>query len=115
MKRKKSRMVNKSKSEKLPEPPKPKPKKFESTRPPVFVPDKSDPTGYAQVQVGPKEPTDLSEYKGKYRQKDMPPDAPLFGLKIVDDDPYGNTHHLKNSEYHWSGTKEDFKANFDKA
>lgn len=37
-----------------------------------------------------------------------------FGLKIEEDDPRGNTHHLKNEFQSWAGNKADFEKAFEK-
>lgn len=37
-----------------------------------------------------------------------------YGLKLVDNHPHGHTHHLKNAEHYWSGTADQFKAQFEK-
>lgn len=57
-------------------------------------------------------PTDLADYEGEFLH---PSHKEPFGLKIVDDDPYGRTHHAKNRDYFWMGTKDEFKAQFEKA
>ncbi len=56
------------------------------------------------------DPDDLSEFKGRYKH---PSYSEPFGLKIVDD-PHGRTHHLKNRDFFWAGTEEEFKLLFDR-
>jgi hypothetical protein len=58
------------------------------------------------------EPTDLADYEGEYKYL---PTGEVFGLKMVEDDPYGHTHHLKNVDHFWSGNEEDFRKNFEKS
>ena len=63
------------------------------------------------VQVGPQ-PVDMTGYEGAYHKKDEPDNAPPYGLKIDENDPYGYTHHAQNDDHHWSGTAEQFEAQF---
>ncbi len=56
------------------------------------------------------DPEDLADYKGKYKH---PAYSEPFGLKVVDD-PHGRTHHLKNRDFFWAGTEEEFKSQFDR-
>jgi len=57
-------------------------------------------------------PDDLKEYKGSYKHKLY---KEPFGLKVVEDDTHGRTHHLKNTDHFWSGTEEEFKQQFEKS
>lgn len=82
-----------------------------STRPDVFVPNPADPK--KMTKVGPQD-VDMAGFSGKYHKIDEHKDAEPYGLKIVDDDPYGKTHHLKNQEHFWTGTEAEFKAQFEK-
>lgn len=52
-----------------------------------------------------------SDYKGRYKNKN---DGETYALVVVEDDPNGNTHKLKNTAHYFEGSEEDFKANFDK-
>jgi len=89
--------------------------KFESTRPPAFMPDPADPR--KAVQVGPQKP-DMEGYKGSYHKIGEPDDAPTYGLKIVDEagalPHFGRTHHAKSTEFSWHGTEKEFKEQFEK-
>ena len=76
-------------------------------RPDMYIPG----GGGEALQVGPQA-VDVSEYEGSYHKKDEPDDAEPYGLKIVENDPYGHTHHAQNQDHHWSGTKDQFEAQF---
>jgi len=55
--------------------------------------------------------SDLDEYKdGTFKNSA----GEEFKLKIVEDAEDGRTHKLKNNEHFWEGTKEQFKAEFEK-
>jgi len=90
--------------------------KFESTRPPAFVPSPTDPK--KTVQVGPQDP-DMTGYSGSYHKIGEPKDAPPYGLKIMEGEDtaqhFGRTHHARSKEFSWSGTEAEFKAQFEKA
>lgn len=62
------------------------------------------------IAVSPSQPKN-SEYKGRYVNKN---DGETYALAVVLDDPYDNTHKLKNTAHFWEGTESAFKANFDK-
>ena len=68
-------------------------------------------TGKIAGQMSTK-PTDLGEYKGSYKHKLY---KEPFGLKVVEDETHGRTHHLKNVDHFWSGTEDEFKAQFEKS
>jgi hypothetical protein len=57
-------------------------------------------------------PTDLDEYEGGYTKKDGDPEE-SYGLKVVENDPRGNTHHAKSNDHYWEGTEQQFKEQFD--
>ena len=57
------------------------------------------------------DPTDLDEYEGEYKQLAT---GETFGLKVVEDDPHGRTHHAKNVDHFWAGTADEFRAAFEK-
>lgn len=57
--------------------------------------------------VQPKE----KDYKGSYVKTD---DGEEYGLAVVESDPLGKTHKLRNEEHFWEGTKDEFKAQFEK-
>jgi len=83
-----------------------------TVRPATFTASAADPT--KPVQIGPQK-VDLSEFdEGQFRKISEPEDSEPYHLKIVEDDLSGNTHHLKNQDHFWTGTKEQFKAQFDK-
>ncbi len=63
------------------------------------------------IQTMSTDPTDLDEYEGEYK---MLSNGETFALKVVDDDPQGRTHHLKNVEHFWAGTAEEFRQAFEK-
>lgn len=56
-------------------------------------------------------PPDLKDYKGSYTHASYPD---KFGLKVMEDDPHGKTHHLKSVDHFWSGTEDEFKQQFEK-
>lgn len=65
-------------------------------------------------QVGPQE-VDMTGFdEGSFRKLGEPQGSEMYKLKIVEDDPHGQTHQLKNQEHYWSGTEEQFKAQFEK-
>jgi len=85
-----------------------------SARPSVFAPDPNDPM--KAVQVGPAE-VDMTGFEGEYYKKDEPSGSPSYGMKVLkgkaaSEAAYGYTHTLKNQEHTWSGTKEQFEAQF---
>jgi len=51
------------------------------------------------------------DYKGSYTQNGT---GEEFGLAVVESDPLGKTHKLRNDEHFWEGTKDEFKAQFEK-
>ena len=57
-------------------------------------------------------PTDLDEYEGSYKKKDGDPEE-SYGLKVVENDPRGNTHKCKSNDHYWEGTELQFKEQFD--
>jgi hypothetical protein len=57
------------------------------------------------------EPTDLDEYEGEYVQTST---GETYGLKVVENDPHGRTHHAKNVDHFWSGTEDEFKLQFER-
>lgn len=59
-------------------------------------------------EVGTTTPTN---YSGVYINA---ADGEPYGLAVVEDEPSGRTHFAKNSVHFWNGTKEEFKAQFDK-
>lgn len=63
------------------------------------------------IQTMSTDPTDLDDYEGEYTQLS---NGETFGLKMVDNDPQGRTHHLKNVEHYWAGTAEEFRQAFEK-
>ena len=63
------------------------------------------------IQTMSTDPTDLDDYEGEYTQLS---NGESFGLKIVENDPQGRTHHLKNVEHYWAGTAEEFRQAFEK-
>ncbi len=58
-------------------------------------------------------PADLKEFKGSYKYKFSADKDERFGLKVIEDDPRGETHHLKSVNHYWSGTEQQFKEQFD--
>jgi hypothetical protein len=66
------------------------------------------PQGMQEVST---DPTDLEEYEGTYKYL---PTGEEFGLKLVRDDAYGKTHHLKNVDHFWSGNVDEFRRAFEK-
>lgn len=78
-------------------------------RPIAFVPSKDDIT--KAIQVGPQR-VSMEGFEGSYHKKDEPDDAEPYALKIVADDQYGQTHHARNQDHSWSGTVEQFEAQF---
>lgn len=84
-------------------------------RPPAFVADPKDHT--KAIQVGPQE-VDTEGYSGKYHKIDEPANALPYALKVLSDDEashdYDRTHHLINQHHFWSGTKQQFKEQFEK-
>lgn len=65
----------------------------------------------AGVQEVSTDPTDLDEYEGEYKQLST---GETFGLKEVENDPHGHTHHLKNVDHFWTGNADDFRKEFEK-
>lgn len=63
------------------------------------------------VQTVSTEPTDLGDYEGEYK---MLSNNETFGLKVMENDPQGRTHHLKNVDHYWAGTAEEFRQAFEK-
>jgi len=62
-------------------------------------------------------PTDLNEYKGKYKyRRDGEFKGEVFGLKIVPDNEVRahKTHHAKSPRGFWDGTEAEFRDQFDK-
>jgi hypothetical protein len=83
----------------------------------LIVPAETDPTlaRPETVVIDGKEvstePDDLGDYRGRYKHRSY---KEPFALKIVEDDTHGRTHHLKNTDYYWAGTKDEFKQQFEK-
>jgi hypothetical protein len=63
------------------------------------------------IQTMSTDPTDLDDYEGEYKQLTT---GETFGLKMVENDPQGRTHHLKNVDHYWAGTAEEFRHAFEK-
>jgi hypothetical protein len=85
-----------------------------STRPATFIPDPAPGEPHRMRQVGP-EKVDMTGFgDGTFTKLGEPPGSEPYKLKIIEDDPHGQTHHLKNQEHFWSGTAEQFKAQFEK-
>jgi hypothetical protein len=88
-------------------------------RPEAFITDPSDPTGKKAIQVG-RQYVDETGYSGSYHKLDEPENALSYKLKSVDEDSpeasehYGRTHHAINQHHFWTGTKEEFKLQFEK-
>jgi hypothetical protein len=88
-----------------------------STRPSMFVANPLKPT--EAMKVGPLE-VDTKGYSGKYHKIGEPKGAEPYALKVVEEDDeaatsnYGHTHHLLNQEHYWTGTKQQFKDQFEK-
>ena len=61
------------------------------------------------IQTISTDPTDLDDYEGEQAT-----DRGNFGLKVVENDPQGRTHQLKNVEHFWAGTAEEYRLAFDK-
>jgi hypothetical protein len=61
--------------------------------------------------VLPSESLVPTEYKGIYVNSE---NGEPYGLAVVENEPSGKTHFCKNSVHFWQGTKEEFKAQFDK-
>lgn len=72
----------------------------------------TDPVTGKTTEVSTK-PTDLKDYKGSYIHTAYPKDEE-FGLKVIENDPHGRTHHLKSEEHYWEGTADEFKNQFEK-
>lgn len=66
------------------------------------------PEGMQEIST---DPTDLEDYEGEYKQLAT---GETFGLKVVNDDPQGRTHHLKNVDHYWAGTAAEFRQAFEK-
>lgn len=56
-----------------------------------------------------QEPPALKDYKGTYRKKD---DGLVYALAVTQDDVRGRTHHARNTQWQWNGTKAEFEAQF---
>lgn len=85
-----------------------------STRPATFVPDPKPDEPQRMKQVGPMK-VDVEGYDdGSFKKIGEPPGSEPYKLKIVEDDPHGQTHQAINQEHYWSGTEEQFKAQFEK-
>lgn len=85
-----------------------------STRPATFIPDPESREPGKMKQVGPQK-VDVSGYdEGSFKKIGEPEEAEPYKLKIVEDDPHGQTHRAINQEHFWSGTAEQFKAQFEK-
>jgi hypothetical protein len=55
---------------------------------------------------------DLDDYtEGEFKDSK----GEVFLLKTGDADAYGHTHFLKNNDHFWAGSKEAFRALFEKA
>jgi hypothetical protein len=85
-----------------------------SARPATFIPDPESREPGKMKQIGPQE-VDMTGFDdGSFKKLGEPEGSEPYSLKIVEDDPHGQTHHLKNQEHFWSGTAEQFKAHFEK-
>jgi hypothetical protein len=85
-----------------------------STRPATFVPDPESREQGKMKQVGPMK-VDVTGYgDGSFHKIGEPEEAEAYSLKIVKDDPHGQTHQAINQEHFWSGTAEQFKEQFEK-
>ena len=62
------------------------------------------------IQTMSTDPTDLDDYEVEKQLSN----GETFGLKMVEDDPQGRTHHLKNVDHYWAGTAEEFRQAFEK-
>lgn len=63
------------------------------------------------IQTMSTDPTDLGDYEGEYKQLS---NNETFALKVIENDPQGRTHHLKNVDHYWAGTAEEFRQAFEK-
>lgn len=52
-----------------------------------------------------------SEFSGRYTMKGSDEE---FALAVVENDPRGRTHKLKNKVHFWEGSEQEFRLNFDK-
>jgi hypothetical protein len=84
-----------------------------TVRPATFVHDPTSDDPHRMRQAGPMK-VDMTGFEGSYHKKSEPKDAEPYALKIVADDPTGQTHHLKNQDHFWSGTEAQFKEQFDR-
>jgi hypothetical protein len=73
-------------------------------------PQAVDMTGYDEGEYIKKSEQEEYEAKGG-EQADIPAPEP-YGLKVIPDDVYGHTHHLKNNDHYWSGRKDQFELQF---
>jgi hypothetical protein len=72
------------------------------------TPIRATPLSKERVILQPKP----EDYKGKFVQNDS---GEEFALAVVESDPIGRTHKLRNDEHFWEGTKDEFRAQFEKA
>jgi hypothetical protein len=85
-----------------------------TARPATFIHDPSTDDPTRMKQVGPQK-VDMTGFDdGSFRKKGETKKDEPYQLMIVEDDPMGHTHHLKNQDHFWSGTEEQFKAQFDR-
>lgn len=52
-----------------------------------------------------------SEFSGRYTMKGSDEE---FALAVMENDPRGRTHKLKNKVHFWEGSEQEFRLNFDK-
>ena len=84
----------------------PVPVAVESNRPKTI--SYNTPEGIKEMST---DPTDLDEYEGEYTHLST---GETFGLKVVENDPHGKTHHLKNVDHYWVGTADEYRKEFEK-
>lgn len=65
-------------------------------------------TNVPNVPLSASMPAD-GEFKGRYKNKK---DGEEYALVVVEDDPDGKTHKLKNTAHFWEGSEEEFSATF---
>ena len=89
------------------QPPAPLPAKSVSPIPYVKPPDHVD-------FLNPAQPLDEEYTDGIYIKNDGDAKGEEFALCVAEPDGYHCTHFLKNTVHFWSGTKSQFKEQFDK-
>jgi hypothetical protein len=84
-------------------------------RPEAYVTDPND--AKKAIKVGPQ-PVNTEGYSGKYHKVDEPENALPYALKVLPEDEaaghYDHTHHLINEHHFWTGSKQQFKEQFEK-